>query len=448
MTRAASAGLPAFDAGFLRDPYPAYRALREAGPLHWCEDFFQGAWLLTRHEDVERVLRDPRFSSQRTGGWVKRAEGLDAGHGGAYAMARAQGGLDRFQRLFSRAMVFLDAPDHTRLRRAMLGGFHPATIRALAPEIERLADEILDGLDGRQGFDFIETVARPLPSRVIGLLLGIDRADEAQFIAWSEELAVFIGAVRPEAEQLQRAQRSLMQLVRYFDALIETRRRAPGTDLLSRLVQAEEHGLVRTDGELLAQCAMLLFAGHETTRNLLGNGLFTLLSHPRQWAALCAQPDGIGAAVREVLRYDSPVQYTGRRVSREIELHGHTLRRGELVIALIGSANRDPARYTEPERFDITRGEGSHLAFGSGPHVCIGAGLSMLEADITLRALMRRWPGLRMIDAEPQWNGNAALRGLLRLPVRCGGAGPEGGVPESGAREKQQPAPELTPSSA
>ncbi|WP_341644338.1 cytochrome P450 [Thauera sp. SDU_THAU2] len=446
VTRAASAGLPAFDAGFLRDPYPAYRALREAGPLHWCEDFFQGAWLVTRHADVERVLRDPRFSSQRTGGWVKRAEGLDAAHGGAYAAARAQGGLDRFQRLFSRAMVFLDAPDHTRLRRAMLGGFHPATIRALAPEIERLADGILDGLDGGQGFDFIEAVARPLPSRVIGLMLGIDRADEAQFIAWSEELAVFIGAVRPEVEQLQRAQRSLLQLVRYFDALIEARRRVPGTDLVSRLVQAEQQGLVRADGELLAQCAMLLFAGHETTRNLLGNGLFTLLSHPGQWAALCAQPDGIGAAVREILRYDSPVQYTGRRVSREIELHGRTLRRGELLIALIGSANRDPARYTDPERFDITRGEGSHLAFGSGPHVCIGAGLSMLEADITLRALMRRWPDLRLADAEPPWNGNAALRGLLRLPVRCADTAAGGEVAEFDMQEGYRPAPAMVSS--
>lgn len=413
MNDAVRAFMPAFDADFLRDPYPAYHALRAAGPLHWSDDFFQGAWLLTGHEDVERVLRDPHFSSQRTGGWVKRAEGVDASH----RARRAQAGLDRFQRLFARAMVFLDAPDHTRLRRVMAGGFHPATIRALAPEIERLAEEILDGLDPGQGFDFIEAVARPLPSRVIGLLLGIERADEAQFIAWSEALAAFIGAVQPDATHVQHAQRSLLELVRYFESLIDARRRQPGTDLVSRLVQAEAEGLLRADGELLAQCAMLLFAGHETTRNLLGNGLQTLLSHPRQWAALCADPTQMPSAVREVLRYDSPVQYTGRRVARDMDLHGQRLRRGQLVIAFIGAANRDPARFTTPDRFDITRCEGSHLAFGSGPHVCIGAGLSMLEADITLRALMRRWPDLRLRDAVPRWNGNAALRGLRCLPV-------------------------------
>lgn len=419
MNDALRACLPAFDADFLRDPYPAYRALRESGPLHWSADFFQGAWLLTRHEDVERVLRDPDFSSQRTGGWVKRARGVDA----SPAARRAEAGLARFQRLFARAMVFLDAPDHTRLRRVMAAGFHPAAVRALGPQIAQLTDELLDGLDAARGFDFIEAVARPLPSRVIGLVLGIERKDEAQFIAWSDTLAAFIGALQPNAGDIQRAQRSLLELVRYFEALIAVRRREPGEDLVSRLLRAEAEGLVRADGELLAQCAMLLFAGHETTRNLLGNGLSTLLDHRPQWAALCADHDRVPAAVREVLRFDSPVQYTGRRVARDMQLHGRRLRRGELVIAFIGAANRDPARYGEPERFDITRREGSHLAFGSGPHVCIGAGLSLLEADVVLRAVLQRWPGLERADASPQWNGNAALRGLSALPVVHGRPG-------------------------
>jgi cytochrome P450 len=404
---------PLIDAAFLHDPYPAYRALREAGPIHWSDEFFQGAWLLARHADVEAALRDPRLSAQRTGGWVKRIEGVDP-RGGS---RRAQAELVAFQRLFARAMVFLDAPDHGRVRQVLGAGFHPALIRALAPAIERLAAELLDELEGRAQFDFIAAVARPLPSRVIALLLGIDVADQAEFIAWSDDLAAFVGAPMPTLEQARAAQRSLLALVRYFDALLPARRRAPADDLVSRLVAAEAAGTIRTTAELLAQCAMLLFAGHETTRNLLGNGLHALLAHRDQWARLRREPELMPGALRELLRYDSPVQYTGRRVATEFELHGQRLRRGELVIALIGAANRDPARYDDPDAFDITRREGSHLSFGSGPHVCIGAGLSLMEADIAFRHLLQRWPDLRLLDGEARRNGNAALRGLSALPL-------------------------------
>jgi cytochrome P450 len=409
----AAPAAPSFDAAFLHDPYPAYSRLRAAGPVLWRDDVFQGAWLLTRHEDVELALRDPRFSSQRTGGWVKRIPGVDA----SFAGRRAQAGLEAFQRLFGSAMVFLDGADHQRVRKAMAAGFHPTLVKTLRVEVERLADELLDELDAGAGFDFIAAVARPLPSRVIGLMLGIPRADEARFMAWSDDLAAFIGALQPTAEQLRAAQRSLLQMVRYFDALLPARRREPGTDLVSRMLLAEAAGDIQADGELLAQCAMLLFAGHETTRNLLGNGLYTLLTHPDAWARLCADEEGVPLAVRELLRYDSPVQYTGRRVATEFTLHGTTLARGDLVIAMIGAANRDPDRFIDPDTFDIGRRAGSHLSFGSGPHVCIGAGLSLLEADVVLRAVLRRWPGLALADAVPRWNGIAGLRGLAALPV-------------------------------
>jgi hypothetical protein len=409
----AAPAAPPFDAAFLHDPYPVYRRLRAAGPVLWRDDVFQGAWVLSRHEDVELALRDPRFSSQRTGGWVKRIPGIDASLQGR----RAQAGLDMFQRLFGSAMVFLDGADHQRVRKAMAAGFHPTLVKTLRLEVERLTGELLDALDARAGFDFIAAVARPLPSRVIGLMLGVDRKDEARFMAWSDDLAAFIGALQPTADQLRAAQRSLLQMVRYFDALLPARRANPGTDLVSRLLQAETAGEIEPDGELLAQCAMLLFAGHETTRNLLGNGLYTLLTHPDAWARLCADEEGMLLAVRELLRYDSPVQYTGRRVAADLTLHGTTLKRGDLVIALIGAANRDPGRFADPDTFDITRRAGSHLSFGSGPHVCIGAGLSLLEADVVLRAVLRRWPGLVMTDAVPRWNGIAGLRGLADLRV-------------------------------
>jgi hypothetical protein len=409
----AAPAAPPFDAAFLHDPYPVYRQLRVAGPVLWRDDVFQGAWVLSRHEDVELALRDPRFSSQRTGGWIKRIPGVDASLQGR----RAQAGLDAFQRLFGSAMVFLDGADHQRVRKAMAAGFHPTLVKTLRAEVERLTDELLDALDARAGFDFIAEVARPLPSRVIGLMLGIDRKDEARFMAWSDDLAAFIGALQPTADQLRSAQRSLLQMVRYFDALLPARRGQPGTDLVSRLLQAEAAGEIKADGELLAQCAMLLFAGHETTRNLLGNGLYTLLTHPDAWARLRGDEEGMTLAVRELLRYDSPVQYTGRRVAADLTLHGTTLKRGDLVIALIGAANRDPDRYPDPDTFDITRRAGSHLSFGSGPHVCIGAGLSLLEADVVLRAALRRWPGLALVDAVPRWNGIAGLRGLASLRV-------------------------------
>jgi hypothetical protein len=407
---------PIVDAAFLNDPYPAYRELREAGPIHWSEEFFGGAWLLTRHEDVESVLRDPLYSARRTGGWVMRgSEG-----------ARQE--LCPFQRLFSRAMLFLDAPDHTRLRQVLNAGFRPAALRASAVFIERLVVGLMDALDEVAEFDFMEELARPLPARVIARLLDMDGVEQQDFLAWSEDLAAFIGAPDPDSGLKRRAQTSLLKMCAAFDALLARRRAqaadlpdSAGDDLIAHLLHAEASGKVESGAEMLAQCAMLLFAGHETTRNLLGNGLQALLSHPEQWRHLRQTPDLLPNALRELLRYGSPVQYTGRRVTKDLVLHGRRLRRGELVVPLIGAANRDPARYRDPDRLDITRREGSHLSFGHGPHVCIGAALTLLEAEITFRALLARWPELELVDAKPHWNGNPVYRGLACLRVRRSG---------------------------
>lgn len=419
-TAPASAAIPVFDDRFLQDPYPVYRTLRDAGPIQWRDDIFQGAWLLPGYADVEGALADPCLSSQRTGGWINRIPGLDEAFPGRAARAR----LDAFRRLFGRAMVFLDAPDHVRLRHVVAAGFHPSLIRALAPQVEMLAEELLAPLDNASQFDFIEAFARPFPSRVIALVLGIERSDERRFMDWTDDIAAFIGALQPTTMQLHAAQRSLLRLVQYFEALLARRRRSPGSDFVSRLLLAEAQGQMRPDGELLAQCAMLLFAGHETTRNLLGNGLYTLLTHPDQWTLLRSRPELMQGAIREMLRYESPVQYTARRVAIEFTLHGQRLRRGDLVIAIVGAANRDPHRFSDPDRFDIRRRDGAHLSFGRGAHVCVGAGVAMLEAEVALRALMRRWPDLAMAPTKPQWNGNAGLRGLKRLTLSTRGTRP------------------------
>ena len=300
---------PLINAAFLRDPYPAYQALREAGPIHWSEEFYGGAWLLTRHADVELVLRDPRFSAQRTGAWVKDCEG-DPGE------------LKGFRQLFARALLFLDAPDHPRIRKVLNAGFRPDVMQGWAPHIEQVVTELLDRVEHLESFDFIEAVARPLPVRVITLLMGIEQPQPAEFTAWSEDLASFIGEPQPSREQAKRAQASLVAMTRYFESLLALKRQTPGDDLVSRLVAAEVSGEIQDGAELLAQCAMLLFAGHETTRHLLGSGLQALLTHPVQWQRLRREPDLLPSAVRELLRFDSPVQYTGRRVTTDLMLHG------------------------------------------------------------------------------------------------------------------------------
>lgn len=398
---------PIIDAAFLANPYPSYHLLREDGPIHWSEEFFGGAWLLTRHADVELVLRDPRFSAQRTGGWVKDRED-------------SPGELSGFQKLFARALLFLDAPDHPRIRKVMQAGFRMDVLQRLVPHIEQAVTELLDRGEGADGFDFIETVARPLPVRVMTLLLGIEDLRFDDFMAWSEDLANFIGTAQPTRGQARRAQMSLLAMGRYFESLLERKRQTPGDDLVSRLVQAEARGEIQGGAELLAQCAMLLFAGFETTRHLLGSGLQALLAHPDQWQRLRQAPELLPGAVRELLRYDSPVQYTGRRVTTDLVLHGQQLRRGDLVVPLIGAANRDPARYPQPDVLDITRRDGSSLSFGSGPHVCIGAALTLMEAEIVFRQLLRRWPELGLVDATPRWISNPLYRGLAELPLRHG----------------------------
>ena len=398
---------PLIDAAFLANPYPAYAALRDAGPIHWSDEFFGGAWLLTKHDDVEMALKDPRFSAQRTGAWVKDRE-------------EERGELSGFQRLFARALLFLDAPDHTRLRKVLSAGFRPELIQQLVPHIEQIVTDLLDQAQAAESFDFIEQVARPLPVHVITRLMGIEDGQRHDFMVWSDHLALFIGSPLPTREQARRAQTSLLAMSAYFETLLEHKRRTPGDDLTSRLVQAQARGEIDGGAELLAQCAMLLFAGHETTRHLLGSGVQALLTHPEQCERLRREPALLPSAVREFLRFDSPVQYTGRRVATDLVLHGQQLRRGDLVLPLIGAASRDPARYALPDTLDITRNEGPSLAFGVGPHVCLGAALTRIEAEIVFRQVLARWPDLRLLDASPRWGSNPAYRGLVALPLAHG----------------------------
>lgn len=407
------------DRAFLDDPYPTYARLRQRGPVLWSEAFGDGAWLVTHHADAERVLADPRFSARRTGAWVNQA-------------GEAMRGV---QPLFARALLFLDDPDHKRLRPLMQQAFTPSALQGLRETIRELTRALLARAEatGGTGLDVIAQLARPLPAQVMARLLGLPESMDEPFAAWSDDLAAFIGHPRPQAEQARRAQTSLLAMARSFDPVIAQRQRAPGDDLVGRLVQAQSQGQVHGTAELLAQCAMLLFAGHETTRNLLGNAVWCLLRDGDRWQRLAGEvaagkaPE-LGAIVREVLRHECPVQYTGRRLSCDLELHGQRMRRGDAVIVLIGSANRDPARHPQPDRFDPSR-QGSSLAFGRGPHVCLGAALSLMEGQIVLDEMLARWPGLSLVPDAPgsgpaaaAWLGSPLYRGLRHLqvvPGRC-----------------------------
>jgi cytochrome P450 len=409
---------------FFNNPYPYYAALREAGPVHRSDAYSDGAWLITRHADVDAVLRDSqRFRAQRTGSWVMQHAGLPA--------ARLRG----FQSLLARALLFVDEPDHPRLRGVMTPAFRQDTLQRAAGCISACVSHYLDQMHAtllNQGVvDWMQAVAKPLPLHVVAQLMGIlavpsgeiESSEAAhtlsQLGAWCDDIANFIGAVHASTEQTELAQKAVWALADFLEPLIQARRGHPQHDWISLLTQAQSDGIVHNRSELLAQCVMLLFAGHETTRNLLGNGLHAMLKNPAAWHQTRENPQNLNSSVRELLRHDSPVQYTARRVAADVTLHGHTLRRGDAVIALMASANRDPARYSKPDELDLNRQEGSSLSFGVGPHACIGAALTLMEAQAVFCQAQKRWPHLHRVPSrEAAWHHNPVYRGLESLWVQ------------------------------
>jgi cytochrome P450 len=418
-------GPTVFAEGMVHDPYPIYAALRDAGPVVWSDEARGGAWLVTRYADVAAALSDPRLSAARTDYFTAS---LDE------AQRRR---LEPLTTALGRWLLLMDAPRHSRLRRALNYGFKPAVIEALRPAVEQLVHELLTPLRSSDPdseakrapeFDFIHDFAYPLPARVIARMLGVPGSDHRQFVSWSDDVVAFIGSLDASFECGLRAQDALHAITEYFRELVARRaaQRDEREDLTGLLLAAQRRGEFESDEELLAQCSMFFFAGHETTRNLLGNGLYTLLRHPDQAALLRANPGLMQRALRELARYESPVQFTGRRAREDLTLHGRTIRRGDTVLLLLGSANRDPARFCDPDRLDVTRDEAPPLSFGYGPHVCIGTTLSYLEAGIAFSRLLADLPTIRCPDLTPHWVDNPAFRGLQRLRLERGPPAPRG----------------------
>ncbi len=372
--------------------------------MYWDEPY--GRWVLTRYADVVTVLRSPAASSDRAGTMLRFAP-------------------PAMRPLFearSNSMINCDAPKHNRLRLLVNKAFTARAVEAMTGNIQRLVDGFLDAVQSRGRMDVIADLAYPLPVTVIAEMLGVPAEDRGQFKHWSDQLAA-LAAGNPAdlgVGDYYRIARSYRELAAYLAGIVARRRIEPHHDLLSALVQAEEAGDRLSEGELYANATLLLVAGHETTTNLIGNGTLALLRHPDQWQRLKADPSLVPQAVEELLRYDSPVQLTTRILKEDLEIGSKRLRAGQIVLLVLGAANRDPEQFADPDRLDVGRTDVKHLSFGLGSHYCLGAPLARLEARIVFETLLRRMPELRLEDEDPQFRDNFNLRGLVKLPVTFG----------------------------
>lgn len=387
-----------FDPANRPDPYPLLDSLRRGGPF----TMLDGALgVLGDHARCASILRDPAYSSERARTRMPRRFAPDEDGAGPTSF------------------LSLDAPDHTRLRRLVAKAFTPRVVAALEPRIRDVVGELFAGFVDRGRVDVVSELAYPLPVRIISELLGVPEADHESFQDWSRRLVRGLDPAMAitEPEEAASIQAAQAELGAYFTDLIARRRSAPGDDLLSRLVLIEEQGDQLTEAELVSTCILLLVAGHETTANLIANGVLALLRHPDQLAALRATPGLVGGAVEEILRYDPPVQLTTRVVRRPTTIGAAEILPDGVVLLLLAAANRDPAVFADPDRFDITRDAHQHLSFAAGPHFCLGAGLARLEAAIALSAFADRLADPVLDEAALRYRPHVNLRGPEALVV-------------------------------
>lgn len=393
-----------FSPEFLRNPYPSFELLRENQPLMKTP---LGFWVASRYADVQMILKDRRFGKgfeER----MKMRNGDDVFDNPVYANMRTW-------------MLVQDPPDHSRLRGLVSKAFTARRIEGLRPQIQTLVDELLDRVAPRGRMDFIRDFAYPLPVNVICDMLGIPPEDRSHFEFGSKISGRLIDPTPVSAEELQEIGDGFSRQEAYFRDLFARRRAEPQDDLTTVLVQAEEAGERLTEAELVGNVILLFGAGHETTVNLLGNGLFALLQNPEEYVKLRDNPDLVPGAIEEMLRFDSSVQMTGRTAMEDVEVNGITIPKGDHIINLLGSANRDGAAFDAPESFRVDRKDVRPMSFGGGIHFCLGAQLARVEADIAFRSLLARLPDLRLEKPdEPDWRPTFTLRGLTGLPVAWG----------------------------
>ncbi len=405
-----------------RDPHPGYRHLRQLGPV--VRSYASRGWLVTQFEAVQAASRDPRFGND-----MRKNRFLST-------VLRAAADGRPVPVLDSPSMIVLDPPDHTRLRRLVSQGFTNRYVQTLAPRIERIVAQCLDGLEGggeREGevegeVDIVEHLARPLPAIVIAEMLGLPEADREQFRIWAQQMLGITAVGEPEL--IEQATIANEELVDYLQGIIEQKRRQPDDDIISQLIAAEEEGDRLSAEEMYSTCTLLLNAGHLTTTSLIGSGLWLLLRHPEQLEKLRADRSLMDNAIEEMLRFEAPVQFTPRFALEDMTFYGQRIRKNQLVLLMVACANRDEAANPNPGLFDITREEINHVAFGHGIHLCLGLALARLEAKIAFNAILDHFESLELIDRDPPWAQNALVRGPDRLMVRYR-VGNSGSLPQA-----------------
>jgi cytochrome P450 len=406
MTAASTIDWQPEDPATLADPYPLFSRMRDEDPCHWSPRL--RSWVLTRYDDVRAVCLDKdRLSSDRLRPYFASLPGPEAER------------IASIVRYLSQWMVFQDPPDHTRLRRLIGRVLHARSMQAMRPQVQEIAQWLLQHLEGRERIDLIADYAGPLPCLVIMALLGVPRGDLAEVKRMSDEMALFIGSSRTSPEKYDTAEAATREMAAFFQRLADARRARPEADLLSELVHLQdESGDRLADDELIGTCIMLLFAGHETTTNHIANGLHALMRFPGEAARLRAEPGLAAAAVEELLRYDGPSGAQVRVVSQAHELHGKRLEAGQRVFIMLNAANRDPRAYPDPDRLDLDRDGLPHLTFGFGIHICLGFPLARTEGQVAIPALLARYRRLEPEGGPPEWINSLVFRGMKALPVR------------------------------
>ena len=382
-----------------------YARMHEQGPLHLLDvDGKWGAWAIFSHAECSSIAKDPRLSA-------KRAQQMLA-----LLPQENQSEFTELARMLNLWLIFMDAPEHTRLRKLLNKGFAPAAVEGLRPQVEAIVDRMLKPFEQGSEVELMREFANPMPVFIISEMLGVPQELHDTFVNWSRDIAVFRGNPERTVEQARAAQAALIAMTDFFRKAVAERRHDKGNDLISLLIDIEEDGEVLTEEELYAQCIALLFAGHETTRNLIGNGMYTLLKHPQDTAELRDKPELIRSAVEEILRYESPVQFTARVLKEDIEVCGQRIPKRWSILCMLGAANRDPKQFKEPNQLNLKRLNNQHLAFSAGPHFCIGNQLARLEGQIALLNLVQRFPKMQLA-AQPEWAPTFGFRGLKSLPI-------------------------------
>jgi cytochrome P450 len=384
------------------DPFPFYRRLREEAPVMW--DPFMHTWVVTRYEDVHFVLKE--FSADRTPD-PKKMEALGLPSLGPVAD------------LMARQMLFLDAPDHTRLRKLCMSAFTPRRVDAMEDKVREIAHDLIDKAVQGGECELIADFAEPFPAIVTAGLLGVPLEDHRQLKAWSATFAEMLGNFQHNPDRVRDVLKCVADMTGYFRDAVREQERNPHEGLIRSLMDAEVDGQRLSEDEVIANTIVTMVGGQETTTNLIGNGILTLTRQPDKMAQLRAHPEIIESAVEELLRYETPSQHTARIVKQDTEIGGKLMKKGEAVMAVMAAGNRDPERFPNPDELDLTRTDNRHLAFGWAAHFCFGAALARMEARISYLALLARMEDIRVAVPENklEWRTNSGLRGLSALPL-------------------------------